>query len=371
MLLFRKPATEPAEGSEDESDDLLQRPALPVAGEPANEALPPEDGLEYLRRVRRQAGALPQVVRADAPAASPSSCAPTGDGKREATRPPRSNSMLAALNAAAAARPPPQPPEALRPARSWQDALLADFGALGSQLRRRRSEQPVSAAPGTHDYPDATDAPGWATWSMGTLTSPSARAASAAGEDTARSGDADGSVEVWRGGRAPTVETVSALDQRRTLALIRGLLHAWRLETEALQPAAHDSGGGHDGKGGGEASRVRAAICPSDALSRWIYGAHTARDAPTPALRSPRRPDPPSITPPASITILYRSHRPQSSPTLHASHPPSHPPSHPRPSRRAVPAGCRDAPPRRSLDDTAGASAAMKAPSRPGRSKHE
>ena len=57
----------------DADDERLQQPAFPLgddAEEPsdaASQAAPPADGLEYLRRVRRQARQLPDVVRAEPP----------------------------------------------------------------------------------------------------------------------------------------------------------------------------------------------------------------------------------------------------------------------------------------------------------------
>ena len=60
-------AAAPGGGDEggDEEDGAQQRPAFLVTdGEPGDESVPPGDGLEYLRRVRRQEQGLPTVLRA-------------------------------------------------------------------------------------------------------------------------------------------------------------------------------------------------------------------------------------------------------------------------------------------------------------------
>ncbi|EPS63892.1 hypothetical protein M569_10891, partial [Genlisea aurea] len=54
------------EGEGDESDDdytSLQRPAFFVSGDPDFDSGPPQDGLEYLRRVRWEAARIPKVVK--------------------------------------------------------------------------------------------------------------------------------------------------------------------------------------------------------------------------------------------------------------------------------------------------------------------
>jgi len=54
-----------ADDEDADDDDTLPRPALPVPDGPAvvDESIPPADGLDYLKRVRAQAGTLPDVMR--------------------------------------------------------------------------------------------------------------------------------------------------------------------------------------------------------------------------------------------------------------------------------------------------------------------
>ena len=67
-IIYRQPAdaADVAAGSDDDDDydpDPAGRPAFAVAGEPtADPRVPPSDGLEYLRRVRTEASALPAVT---------------------------------------------------------------------------------------------------------------------------------------------------------------------------------------------------------------------------------------------------------------------------------------------------------------------
>ena len=53
------------EARADELEEEILRPVFAVSGECAgDETSPPCDGMEYLRRVRKEAGQLPGVVRA-------------------------------------------------------------------------------------------------------------------------------------------------------------------------------------------------------------------------------------------------------------------------------------------------------------------
>eukprot|EP00965_Chrysotila_dentata_P002607 85126-Pleurochrysis_carterae.AAC.2 len=54
---------EAEDDAEDDVEASFQRPAFAVDGEPQDEDAPPCDGLEYLRRVRKEASSLPQIVR--------------------------------------------------------------------------------------------------------------------------------------------------------------------------------------------------------------------------------------------------------------------------------------------------------------------
>ncbi|XP_058182937.1 uncharacterized protein LOC131300923 isoform X2 [Rhododendron vialii] len=103
---------------EDDSDEdysSIQRPAFFVTGEPNFDAGPPQDGLEYLRRVRWEAAHVPKVKVA----------------KLERSK----------LKKEQTAYMPVIPdiekcPEHLLPMKQWEDAFMADFSDLRLALSR-------------------------------------------------------------------------------------------------------------------------------------------------------------------------------------------------------------------------------------------
>ncbi|KAG5530913.1 hypothetical protein RHGRI_025757 [Rhododendron griersonianum] len=103
---------------EDDSDEdysSIQRPAFFVTGEPNFDAGPPQDGLEYLRRVRWEAAHVPKVKVA----------------KLERSK----------LKKEQTAYMPIIPdiekcPEHLLPMKQWEDAFMADFSELRLALSR-------------------------------------------------------------------------------------------------------------------------------------------------------------------------------------------------------------------------------------------
>ncbi|ESW14628.1 hypothetical protein PHAVU_007G004100 [Phaseolus vulgaris] len=103
-------------GEDDDSDDdyaSIQRPAFLVDGEPNFDSGPPEDGWEYLRRVRWEADQIPKVK-----------VAKLDRGK---------------LNKEQSAYMPKIPdiamcPEHLLPLKQWEDVFLAEFSTLRTNL---------------------------------------------------------------------------------------------------------------------------------------------------------------------------------------------------------------------------------------------
>ncbi|KAK7270050.1 hypothetical protein RIF29_22927 [Crotalaria pallida] len=100
---------------DDSEDDYasIQRPAFLVEGEPNFDAGPPEDGWEYLRRVRWEAAQIPKVKVA----------------KLDKSK----------LNKEQSAYMPKIPdipvcPEHLMPLKQWEDVFLAEFSALRANL---------------------------------------------------------------------------------------------------------------------------------------------------------------------------------------------------------------------------------------------
>ncbi|XP_057732336.1 uncharacterized protein LOC130947647 [Arachis stenosperma] len=101
---------------EDDTDDdyaSIQRPAFFVDGEPDFDSGPPEDGWEYLRRVRWEADQIPKVKVA----------------KLDRSK----------LNKEQSAYMPKIPdiakcPEHLLPSKQWEDVFLADFSALRASI---------------------------------------------------------------------------------------------------------------------------------------------------------------------------------------------------------------------------------------------
>ena len=144
-IIYRQPAdaADVAAGSDDDDDydpDPAGRPAFAVAGEPtADPRVPPSDGLEYLRRVRKEASALPAVTtRAAATSSTPPRPSPAS---RFALPPPL---------------PPPSP--GARPTAEWAAACAADFERLRRQLRVCRD---ASAPPAAMRLPHAADTDAW------------------------------------------------------------------------------------------------------------------------------------------------------------------------------------------------------------------
>ncbi|XP_030520868.1 uncharacterized protein LOC115734288 [Rhodamnia argentea] len=109
------------EGGEEDSDDndeyfsSIQRPAFSVEGEPNFDAGPPEDGLEFLRRVRWEAAQIPNVKVA----------------KLDESKLHKEQSTYMPVIPEIA-----KCPEHLMPLKQWEDAFLEDF----SMLRRALSE---------------------------------------------------------------------------------------------------------------------------------------------------------------------------------------------------------------------------------------
>ncbi|XP_068641513.1 uncharacterized protein [Aristolochia californica] len=96
------------EGSDDE-DDKIQRPAFYVEGDPDFESGPPQDGLEYLRRVRWEAAQIPKVKVAKVCSTKPN---------KEQT--PYMPSI-----------PEIEPcPQHLMPSEQWEKSFLEDFSLL-------------------------------------------------------------------------------------------------------------------------------------------------------------------------------------------------------------------------------------------------
>ncbi|XP_058094065.1 uncharacterized protein LOC131240065 [Magnolia sinica] len=124
---FVEEACDEDENSDDEYDNI-QRPAFLVEGEPDFESGPPQDGLEYLRRVRWEAAKIPKVK-----------VAKLDKGK---------------LNREQTAYMPNIPdiakcPEQLMPSKQWEDAFLADF----SELRQALSQLEGSSMENLHGLP--------------------------------------------------------------------------------------------------------------------------------------------------------------------------------------------------------------------------
>jgi len=204
----------------DEADDeleSLQRPALFVAGDPTNEHAPPSDGLEYLRRVRKQSQAMPAVVRADV---DPSHVT--------------ANPVDVGACSSSASTPSTQGPSA-----RWQQALLHDFAALQGRLPSWHTQARASGRSRTWPAPPKRDA-AWQTYCFGEPATGKGDGGGEDGED-----GSEGAVAGAAGvGSPPLLSAVLQLDQRRAAALLALLLR--RLQRE-----------------GG----------PSRALSLWLFAA--------------------------------------------------------------------------------------------------
>ncbi|XP_030470339.1 uncharacterized protein LOC115688604 [Syzygium oleosum] len=115
------------EGGEEDSDDSdeyfasIQRPAFLVEGEPNFDAGPPEDGLEFLKRVRWEAAQIPNVKVA----------------KLDQSKFHKEQSSYMPVIPEIA-----KCPEHLMPLKQWEDAFLADF----SMLRRALSSVETTGA---------------------------------------------------------------------------------------------------------------------------------------------------------------------------------------------------------------------------------
>ncbi|XP_004152287.1 uncharacterized protein LOC101215637 [Cucumis sativus] len=109
--------------SQDSDDDKyyhsIQRPAFHVEGEPNFDSGPPEDGLEYLRRVRWEASHIPNVTVA----------------KVDRSNFKKEQSVYMPVIPAIA-----QCPEHLLPSKEWENAFLADFSKLRQALSHSEEE---------------------------------------------------------------------------------------------------------------------------------------------------------------------------------------------------------------------------------------
>ncbi|KAK4778783.1 hypothetical protein SAY86_006311 [Trapa natans] len=102
------------DGDEDSEDSdeyyaSIQRPAFVIEGEPNFEAGPPEDGLEYLRRVRWEAAQIPNVRVA----------------KLDRSKLNKEQSVYMPVIPEIA-----KCPEHLKPSKQWEEEFLADFSKL-------------------------------------------------------------------------------------------------------------------------------------------------------------------------------------------------------------------------------------------------
>ncbi|CAI9117328.1 OLC1v1018700C1 [Oldenlandia corymbosa var. corymbosa] len=100
------------ENSEDDSDEdysSIQKPAFFVSGEPNFDSGPPEDGLEYLRRVRWEAAQIPKVKVAKVDKSKLN--------KEQTSYMPQIPDI-------------PKCPEQLVPLKEWEHAFLTEFGNL-------------------------------------------------------------------------------------------------------------------------------------------------------------------------------------------------------------------------------------------------
>ena len=141
-----------AAADSDGEDDFGPRAVLAVDGEPLDDGSPPCDGLEYLRRVRKEASAIPDVVTASI------------DPSKLRAADTRSTKRLSTPSSPSLPPPLPPPPLAVQPHPSWQLRLLSDFGRLRIRLqacarevsaRATSADEPVSPLP-AHD-----DTAGW------------------------------------------------------------------------------------------------------------------------------------------------------------------------------------------------------------------
>ncbi|MCD7447168.1 hypothetical protein HAX54_025514 [Datura stramonium] len=114
------------EESDDSDDDYssIQRPAFRVTGEPDFDSGPPEDGLEYLRRVRWEASRLPKVKVATVKGSKLN--------KEQTSYMPQIPDIANCL-------------EHLLPLKEWEEAFLADFSDLRQALSRLDANVGISS----------------------------------------------------------------------------------------------------------------------------------------------------------------------------------------------------------------------------------
>ncbi|CAL1404646.1 unnamed protein product [Linum trigynum] len=122
-----------AEGQYDEEDDSdddyasIQKPAFHIEGEPDFDSGPPEDGLEYLRRVRWEAARIPKVKVAKLDQHKIQ--------KEQSVYMPQIPDI-------------PKCPDHLLPSKTWEDAFLSDFSQLRLLLARdEESDDLISHKP--------------------------------------------------------------------------------------------------------------------------------------------------------------------------------------------------------------------------------
>ena len=267
-MIFARSELDEDEIEEDEG--TLQRRAFPI-GEPSSrvgdDSLPPEDGLEYLRRVRVQQRELPATVTVKV---SPDRLArhakPSAATTPEKPVPPVISSaprkgLLAAL--AASPLPPPPLPPALQPRAAWQRKLLAEFAALRGQVEQRQ-HRPTTAVVAKFDIPDANDSHGWEAWcgltGRDTAAVRSGGGGGGGGSSNGNGGGSSngngGSKEGHGSERRPTVRSVSSLDQQRITGLLRALQLALQRRCEGGGEGggegSGEAGGGEAGGGGGD-----------------------------------------------------------------------------------------------------------------------
>ena len=239
-VIFSRSKESRADDSDGDDEASLLRPAIPIAeGDVGDISVPPGDGLEYLRRVRRQQQALPAVVHARIDperlrqAEMKAAARPLAPGC--ASR----GSTMAAFAVAASATPQ-SVPRALLPRKAWQRQLLAEFAAASSRLQQdlQRGGRGGSNA-ATHAMPDSGDALGWANWCRG---------------------------------RPPKMPLVRALDQPRALGLLRGVLLAVERSLHADCPAHDTSAQEGVACAYDEApSHARDAEAPNDVVCQWAF----------------------------------------------------------------------------------------------------
>ncbi|XP_020890923.1 gem-associated protein 2-like [Arabidopsis lyrata subsp. lyrata] len=110
-----------AKNTEDNDDyNSILRPAFAVDGEPDFDSGPPEDGLEYLRRVRWEAKRIPKVKVAKV----------NGSKYREKEQ----SVYMPQISEI------PKCPEHLLPVKEWEESLLSDFSHIRLALSQNGSE---------------------------------------------------------------------------------------------------------------------------------------------------------------------------------------------------------------------------------------